>query len=193
MKYKSKISTSILVTSLILSIFISFGTVNAELVTYSYTLNPSWSLDVDTGTSGTMASMDIWNTGTPAALIAQNGAVMASSGSEDFASVCDASQYTYDITSISTLSLSVGDIYLIRTNIGNYAKFRIDSVSGPTVGITVTYQDDGGTDLCGSLPHTVGGIYAPINKLNILAPYFALVSLIGVISMIFAIRRWYRD
>ena len=192
MKYKSKIFTSVLMTSLILSIFTSSGTVNAELVTYSYTLNPSWSLDVDTGTSGTMFSMDIWNTGTPAALIAQNGAIMASYGSEDFESVCDASQYTYDIISISTISLSVGDIYLIRTNIGNYAKFRIDSVSGPIVGITVAYQDDGGNDLCESLPYTVGGIYDPLNKFSILVPYIGLVGLISVISTVFMIVKKHR-
>jgi hypothetical protein len=39
----------------------------------------------------------------------------------------------------------------------------------------------------------VGGIYAPMNKLNILAPYIALVGLIGAISTIFAIRRWRKD
>ena len=39
----------------------------------------------------------------------------------------------------------------------------------------------------------VGGIYASINKLNIIAPYLTLVGLIGVISSIFAIRRWRKD
>ena len=41
--------------------------------------------------------------------------------------------------------------------------------------------------------HPVGGIYSPTDKLNILAPYIALVGLIGAISTIFAIRRWRKD
>jgi hypothetical protein len=43
------------------------------------------------------------------------------------------------------------------------------------------------------IPHSVGGIYAPANELNILAPYIALVGLIGAISTIFAIRKWRKD
>jgi hypothetical protein len=39
----------------------------------------------------------------------------------------------------------------------------------------------------------VVGIYALNGKLNILTPYIALVGLIGAVSTIFAIRRWYRD
>jgi hypothetical protein len=41
--------------------------------------------------------------------------------------------------------------------------------------------------------HAVGGIYAPMNKLNILTPFIALVGLIGAISTIFAIRRWRKN
>ncbi|KON27902.1 hypothetical protein AC481_03180 [miscellaneous Crenarchaeota group archaeon SMTZ-80] len=43
------------------------------------------------------------------------------------------------------------------------------------------------------IPHSVGGIYAPNDKLNILAPYIAIVGLIGAISSIFVIRRWRKD
>ena len=39
----------------------------------------------------------------------------------------------------------------------------------------------------------VGGIYASINKLNIIAPYLTLVGLIGAVSTIFAIRKWRKD
>jgi hypothetical protein len=39
----------------------------------------------------------------------------------------------------------------------------------------------------------VGGIYASNDKLNILAPYIALVGLIGAISTIFVIRKWRKD
>ncbi|MCW3976076.1 MAG: hypothetical protein NWE86_07540 [Candidatus Bathyarchaeota archaeon] len=39
-------------------------------------------------------------------------------------------------------------------------------------------------------PNYVGGIYAPMNKLNILVPYVALIGLIGVFSTILVIRKW---
>jgi hypothetical protein len=39
----------------------------------------------------------------------------------------------------------------------------------------------------------VGGIYAPIDKLNILAPYIALVGLIGAISTIFVMVKKRKD
>ena len=39
----------------------------------------------------------------------------------------------------------------------------------------------------------VGGVVSPINKLEVLTPYIALVGLIGAISTIFAIRRWRKD
>jgi hypothetical protein len=43
----------------------------------------------------------------------------------------------------------------------------------------------------GTIP--VGGIVVPTDKLSIIAPYIALVGLIGAISTIFAIRRWRKD
>ena len=186
MKYPSKIFISFLLIALTLCINLSFENVNAGLVTYSFTLNLGEQLDVDTGTAGTLASRDIWDTGTPASLLAQNGAVMAYVGSVDLNSVCDASQYTFDINGISVLNLIVGDVYLIQTNIGKYAKFRIDSVFGPIVGITVVYQDDGGTRFC---DHAVGGILTPVNKFVVLAPYMALVGFVCAISAIFTIRK----
>ena len=36
----------------------------------------------------------------------------------------------------------------------------------------------------------VGGIYVPMNKLNILLPYVVLIGLIGVFSTILVIRKW---
>ena len=38
--------------------------------------------------------------------------------------------------------------------------------------------------------HPVGGIYAPMNKLNILVPYVALIGLFGVLSTILINRKW---
>jgi hypothetical protein len=42
-------------------------------------------------------------------------------------------------------------------------------------------------------PNPVGGIYATNSKLTLLGPYITLVSLIGAVSTIFAIRRWCKD
>jgi len=181
------------ITMYLLVILLTFGsidlseTVKANLVIYSFTINHGGSLDVDTGTAGTSSSMDILNSGTPASLLTQNGAVMALTDSEDFDSVCDASQYVFDITSISTLNIVEGDVYLIRTNLGNYAKLRVDEVNAPTVIFTVLYQDDGGTGLCGTNP--VSGYVMSVNRAVLLAPYLALATLIIALSTIYIIKK----
>jgi hypothetical protein len=84
---------------------------------------------------------------------------------------------------------------------------------GDIVGFTLRYRDEGtgtysywpttststgSTENYGDIgidPPTnpVGGIYVSNDRLNILAPYIALVGLIGAISTIFAIRRWRKD
>ena len=38
--------------------------------------------------------------------------------------------------------------------------------------------------------YPVGGIYTPMNKLNLLVPYVVLIGLIGVFSTILVIRKW---
>lgn len=187
MRRKLEITISLLVVLLIFGSISPSETVNANLVTYSFTINHGGSLDVDTGTAGTSSSMDILNFGTPASLLTQNGAVMASADSEDFDSVCDTSLYVFDITSISTLTILEGDVYLIRTNLGNYAKLRVDEVNAPIVTFTVMYQDDGGTGLCGTNP--VSGYVMPVNRSALLAPYLALTTLIIALSTIYIIKK----
>jgi hypothetical protein len=187
MRRKLEITISLLAVLLIFGSISPSETVNANLVTYSFTINHGGSLDVDTGTTGTSSSMDILNFGTPASLLTQNGAVMASADSEDFDSVCNASLYVFDITSISTLSILEGDVYLIRTNLGNYAKLRVDEVNAPIVTFTVMYQDDGGTGLCGTNP--VSGYVLSVNRSALLAPYLALAALIIALSTVIMIKR----
>jgi hypothetical protein len=187
MRRKLEITMYFLVIVLILSTIGPYEAVNANLVTYSFTINHGGSLDVDTGTAGTSSSMDILNSGTPASLLTQNGAVMALTDSEDFDSVCDASQYVFDITSISTLNILEGDVYLIRTSLGNYAKLRVDEVNAPIVTFTVLYQDDGGTGLCGTNP--VSGYVMSVNRSKVLAPYLALLGIIATVSTIYVIKR----
>jgi len=90
--------------------------------------------------------------------------------------------------------------------------FHCIAVGSSPINIPNPYPYDGSTyprllidiDL-EEIPHTVvkgavtqnvrpvGGIYTSNDRLNILAPYIALVGLIGAISTIFAIRRWRKD
>ncbi|WP_455278033.1 hypothetical protein [[Eubacterium] cellulosolvens] len=188
MKRKLEIAISLLPLVLLFSALNSSEIVNASLATYSFTINYGESLDVDAGTAGTASSMDILNFGTPSSLLTQNGAAIALADSEDFDSVCDASQYTFDITSISTLNILVGDVYLIRTSLGNYAKFRVDDVSAPIVTITVVYQDDGSNGLCGTASQPVGGYVTPVEKFVLMMPYLALAGLIALISTFYIIK-----
>lgn len=187
MRPKLEITMCLLIIVLMFSTIGPSELVNANLVTYSFTINVGGSLDVDTGTAGTSSSMDILNFGTPASLLIQNGAVMALTDSEDFDSVCDASQYVFDITSISTLNILEGDVYLIRTSLGNYAKLRVDEVAAPIVTFTVLYQNDGGTGLCGTNP--VSGYIMSVNRSAVLAPYLALLGIIAAISAVYVMRR----
>jgi hypothetical protein len=161
MRRKLEITMYFLVIVLILSTIGPYEAVNANLVTYSFTINHGGSLDVDTGTAGTSSSMDILNSGTPASLLTQNGAVMALTDSED--------------------------LYLIRTSLGNYAKLRVDEVNAPIVTFTVLYQDDGGTGLCGTNP--VSGYVMSVNRSKVLAPYLALLGIIATVSTIYVIKR----
>jgi hypothetical protein len=57
--------------------------------------------------------------------------------------------------------------------------------------ITITIKEDGipVKVLTFTYCSSVGGVFKPINKLTLLAPYIALASLIAVISTIFFIKR----
>ena len=58
-----------------------------------------------------------------------------------------------------------------------WGTFDVTKLSGAPGGI-------GGNPLA-----PVGGYLAPVNKLTILAPYFAFVALVGAVSTVFVIRR----
>ena len=74
---------------------------------------------------------------------------------------------------------------VIKTNLGNYAKMRIDSF-GYNLDVTVTYQDDGTPNLC---PSPVGGTIdagEPLQKIKQLELVLLLVSS-GIIATILLI------
>lgn len=57
-------------------------------------------------------------------------------------------------------------------------------------GVTVSLEVGPVALTCNQLePRPVGGIVAPVNKLDLLAPYLALIGLIAVVSTVAVIRR----
>ena len=84
---------------------------------------------------------------------------------------------------------------------GNYivAEFVTGVLSKVTPGgvRTVIYTFAGGTGPYGvaivptptPTPRPVGGVLTPVNKLDLLAPYLALICLIGTVTTVFAMRR----
>ncbi|MCW3974875.1 MAG: hypothetical protein NWE86_01350 [Candidatus Bathyarchaeota archaeon] len=88
--------------------------------------------------------------------------------------------------------LSFGDIvgFTIRFNdSGAGASSYWPSLSGGAGSSSENYGDIG----IDPPANPVGGIFIPVNKLDILTPFIALVGLIGTMSTIFAIRRWRKD
>ena len=128
------------------------------LVTYSTTIGGTQHIDIDTGAVGAPPGADLWweiFTTAPfdAQLVPENGAEVANLGVVDFDSVCDASLYTLSTNPIPDEELQDGSVIIIKTNLGKYAKMRIDSF-GYNLDVTVVYQDDGTPNLC---PSPVGG------------------------------------
>ena len=166
------------------------STVLAALTTYSTTIGGTQKIDIDTGAVGIPPGADLWweiFTTTPfdAQLVPENGAEAANLGVVDFDSVCDASLYTLSTDPIPDENLQDGSVIVIKTNLGKYAKMRIDSF-GYNLDVTVTYQDDGTPNLC---PSPVGGTIdagEPLQKIKQLELVLSLVSS-GIIATILLI------
>lgn len=121
-----------------------------DLTTTSLTIGGTQSLDVDTGDVGpSTPQTDLWweqVSSTERYLVPQNGATVANLGIVDFDSVVDCSTYTPSTDpingSIGNNTIPDGTVLVIKTNIGNYAKMRIDNY-GYYLDVTIVYQDDG--------------------------------------------------
>jgi hypothetical protein len=61
-------------------------------------------------------------------------------------------------------------------------------VSEPTADVSDLKSDEGRAYVY-SIPTVVGGIITPVNKLEILAPYLALVGLVAAVSAVVVVRR----
>lgn len=123
---------------------------NPGLKTMTATIEGTWYFDVDTGQNTTdLGTADLWwrfVTQTVRYLEPENGAIFANLGIVNFDSVTDISIYPLSTAQISgsvaNNSIPTDTVLVLRTNLGNYAKMRIDSY-GTNLGVTIVYQDDG--------------------------------------------------
>ena len=135
--------------------------VRGDLITMTATITASYLFDVDTGQMVDISEKDradLWYHNVDDIemyLHTQNGAEFANLGIVDFDSVTDCSLYTLSSepmnASINNNTIPVGTILVVRTNIGNYAKIRIDYYPFP-INITVVYQDTPGSPIVPEFP-----------------------------------------
>jgi len=83
-------------------------------------------------------------------------------------------------------SLSIGQTvgFLLTVAVDGWAYFLSAYGLGNWL-VPSTYADY----VVASPPAPVGGVLTPVNKLDLLAPYLALVGLVGAVSTVFAIRK----
>lgn len=120
------------------------------VVTMNTTIERTWYFDVDTGLRTTnLPTGDLWwefVTETTRYIVPQNGALFANLGIVNFDSVVDLSAYPLSDAqingSVGNNSIPTGTVLVVKTNLGNYAKMRIDNYSD-TLSITIVYRDDG--------------------------------------------------
>jgi len=145
---------SLMILSLLSAVFSIGFRMSAEaspgLITMSLTIGGTQTLDVDTGQVGSSSpDTDLWwsqVTSTERFLVPENGAELANLGIVDFDSVVDCSIYTLSKDpingSVDNNTIPDGTVLVIKTNIANYAKMRID-IYGYDLNVTIVYQDDG--------------------------------------------------
>ena len=148
--------------------------VKAEVVPASISLSASYSVDIDTGLVGNLFdSRDLFYEnfdGTKRYLEPQNGAMFANLGIVSFDTITDASAYKLSSrpinASLSNNSIPVGTVLIVKTNMGNYAKMRIDAYPDPinftvmpvTGGVGTTYISLGGSETIDIDTGAMGGV-----------------------------------
>ena len=124
--------------------------VKGGVVTTSYSLPASYTIDIDTGViDGVSPSVDLHYEnvdGTERYLVPWYGALISNLGVVNFDSIIDVSAYTFSSSrinaSLNNNSIPVGTVLIVKTNMGNYAKMRIDAYPDP-INFTVAYQNNG--------------------------------------------------
>jgi hypothetical protein len=166
---------------LVLSGFLFAGnrsSVRGDLITMTATITASYLFDVDTGQMVDLAEKDradLWYHNVDDLemyLHTQNGAEFANLGIVDFDSVTDCSLYTLSSepmnASISNNTIPVGTVLVVRTNIGNYAKIRIDYYPFP-INITIVYQNTPGSPIVPEFPLLTVPLFTVTTLLAIIA------------------------
>lgn len=122
--------------------------VRAIVVTMKGYVISSFTFDVDTGqmVANTSADLFYYNVNdVERYLEPENGALFAVLGMVDFDSLTDLSAYMLSsglINAGGNDSLPIGTVLIAKTNIGNYAKMRVDHFPHP-INFTIVYQTDG--------------------------------------------------
>ena len=152
--------------------------VKADLVIMKTTFKGSWLFDIDTGQNvewENRSTADLWyehNTETERYIKSWNGAEFANLGIVDFDSVVDCSVYSLSTNpinaSVNNNTIPDGAVLAIRTNIGHYAKMRIDHYD-IHLNVTIAYQDIPGSPIVPELPS------------YLVLPSFMIATLLAVI------------
>lgn len=141
----------LVILTLLLAVFLVASAVpaRADVITMGGYVTASYMFDVDSGQMVPNASADLWYhnvDGVERYLVPENGAVFANFGMVDFDSVTNLSAYplSSNVINASTNnnSIPVGTVLVVKTNLGNYAKMRIDNYPDP-INFTIVYQTDG--------------------------------------------------
>ncbi|MEM3661107.1 MAG: hypothetical protein QXU11_12085 [Thermoproteota archaeon] len=163
----------LILTSVVLGNEDSYAQSGDTLFRYTAIIPGTSSFDVDSGKAVGLAEKalaDLWweqVTKTERYLVPLNGAKIANLGIVDFDSITDCSDYPLSEQkidgSIGSNTIPNGTVLIIKTNMGKYAKMRIDSY-GYNLHVTVVYQSDGTTRL--------EAMYQIILRANLPANYF---------------------
>lgn len=135
--------------------------VRGDLTTMTATITASYLFNVDTGQMVDISEKDradLWYHNVDDVemyLETENGAEFANLGFADFDSVADCSLYALSSepmnASINNNTIPIGTVLVVRTNIGNYAKIRIDYYPFP-INITIVYQTTPGSPIVPEFP-----------------------------------------
>jgi len=98
-------------------------------------LRQTWSVDLDTGTTGSGAGVDIWFEAVTAAeryLVPRNGASMAIAGNRSINLAGCKAIAGYTRARLPVALFRTGLYVCVRTNEGRYSQFRVNSAAGPS-------------------------------------------------------------
>ncbi len=95
---------------------------------------------------------------------------------------------TYPLEATSTVThIKIPDVIIIPETRLSGERIKLSmSTEKP---ITIYFDSVATPSVLNTIPTPVGGVLMPVNKLTILAPYLALVGLIGALSTVYIVRK----